>query len=173
VNSGPLKFSFDAVTDGNTRVVILGSLPGEISLLRRQYYANPTNQFWRLVGAVITCDLVNQSYERRLQSLLDAGIGLWDVVKEARRKGSGDSAIKEAVHHPLQQLVDALPKLQALAFNGGKSESIGKRQLVSANSLALIPLPSSSAAYCSIAFEAKLKAWMAIRNYMPGYGISH
>jgi hypoxanthine-DNA glycosylase len=51
------KRSFAAVADERTRVVIFGSLPGDVSLARREYYAQPTNQFWKLLQAVIGADL--------------------------------------------------------------------------------------------------------------------
>jgi len=50
--AGPLKSSFEPIADQRTRVLILGALPGQISLERREYYANPTNQFWRLMEGV-------------------------------------------------------------------------------------------------------------------------
>ena len=160
------KASFSAVTDVRTRVVILGSLPGEISLQRRQYNANPTNQFWRLIGVVIEQDLVALDYPQRLEALLQAGVGLWDVIKSAQRQGSGDGAIRRHQAHTLQEFADSLPQLNALAFNGQKSASIGRRQLAPARRHALLELPSSSAAYCSIGFDQKKAAWLRIRAFL-------
>jgi double-stranded uracil-DNA glycosylase len=163
VKSSLLKASFDAVTDTNTRVVIFGSLPGEISLERQQYYANPTNQFWRLAGAVIERDLVALDYADRLRALLDTGVGLWDVVKTARRQGSGDSAITDHAAHLLPDFAKSLPRIEAFAFNGGKAAQIGRRQMAGTHDPALVNLPSSSAAYCAISFERKLEKWIALR----------
>ena len=46
----------------------------------------------------------------RLAALLPAGIGLWDTVASAQRKGSLDAAIREAEHAPLAYYAD--PKFQ-------------------------------------------------------------
>src|SRR5919206_121626 len=80
-----VKRSFPPIADAATRVLVLGSLPGEESLARGQYYANPRNHFWRLIGAVIGAELVTLPYEARLEALLAAGIGLWDTVGAATR----------------------------------------------------------------------------------------
>ena len=62
-----------------TRVLILGSLPGEASLAASQYYAHPRNLFWHLVGSVIGRDLADLPYPERLAALEAAGIGVWDL----------------------------------------------------------------------------------------------
>ena len=61
-----LKQGLPAIANAETRLFILGSLPGERSLRDGRYYAHPTNQFWKLVGAVIGKNLSRLDYERRL-----------------------------------------------------------------------------------------------------------
>jgi hypoxanthine-DNA glycosylase len=160
-----LKRSFPPVADAATRVLVLGSLPGEESLARRQYYANPRNQFWRLIGGVIGKDLAALAYEARLAALLEAGIGLWDTVGSATRRGSLDSSIRDHRPNDLAALVQSLPELRAVGFNGGRSASIGRPMLAGRDGLALLPLPSSSPAY-TLAFEAKLEHWLALSIFL-------
>jgi hypothetical protein len=50
-----------------------------------------------------------------------------------------------------------------IAFNGGKAAAIGRRQLPPLEGIAIIDLPSSSAAH-TIGFEAKLAPWMRLRE---------
>jgi hypoxanthine-DNA glycosylase len=161
----PMDHCFDPVIRDDTRLLVLGSLPGAVSLARRQYYANPRNQFWRLMGEVVGRDLHSLPYEERLEALLDAGIGLWDTVAAATRKGSLDADIRLHSASDLGALATMLPQLQAIAFNGGTSARIGRRQMGPANDLDLIDLPSSSPAY-TIKFETKLKAWLPLRDYL-------
>jgi hypoxanthine-DNA glycosylase len=161
-----IKRSFPPVVDSRTRVLVLGSLPGEESLARSQYYANPRNHFWRLIGAVAGLDLVPLAYEARLQALAEARIGLWDTVGAASRRGSLDGAIRDHRANDLADLVGRLPELRAVGFNGGKSESLGARQLSGRPDLALIALPSSSPAYTR-PFEEKLAQWMRLAAYLP------
>jgi TDG/mug DNA glycosylase family protein len=160
------KSSFDAVCDERTTVIVLGSLPGEISLARQQYYANPTNQFWRLIGGVLETDLVSLAYEDRLAALLKRGVGLWDVVQSAARSTSADSAIQRPVAHDLLALTARLPHLRGLGFNGGKAAAIGLRQLGSQPPCDAITLPSSSAAHCRITYAEKLQSWLELRRLL-------
>jgi hypoxanthine-DNA glycosylase len=161
------KLCFPPVVDANTRVLILGSLPGEMSLARGQYYANPQNKFWALVGDVIRVDLVAMDYSTRLEILLQHRVGLWDVVAEARRVGSLDSSIRDHAHNDLVTLVDTLPNLVAIAFNGGTAEKIGMRSLdETAGRYKLVRLPSSSPAYAAVPYDVKLTAWKALRQWL-------
>ncbi len=160
-----IKRCFPPVVDERTRVLVLGSLPGEESLARRQYYGNPRNHFWRLMSEVIGRDLVPLAYEERLAALLEAGVGLWDTVGTATRRGSLDGNIRRHQANPLGELVAALPALRAVGFNGGKSASLGLAQLAGETRLALLPLPSSSPAY-TLSFDAKLAVWLKLRAFL-------
>ena len=160
-----VKRAFAPVVDAETRLLILGSLPGDASLAAGEYYAHPRNGFWRLVGGVIEQDLVALSYEQRLRALAGAKIGLWDVVAGAERVGSLDTAIRAPEYADLPGLVGALPRLRAVAFNGGKAAKDGRRLLAAMTGLTLIDLPSSSPAHARPLAE-KAAVWSALRPYV-------
>ncbi|MCP3726710.1 DNA-deoxyinosine glycosylase [Paraburkholderia sp. CNPSo 3272] len=160
------KHCFDPVVDAHTRVLILGSLPGEASLAHQQYYAHKQNKFWHLVGEVIGEDLVAMEYEARLQTLRAHRVGLWDVVAQARREGSLDGDIRDHEGNDLVALVERLPALEAIAFNGGTAARIGERILgARARAMTILRLPSSSPAYASMNFAAKLVQWRALGTF--------
>lgn len=160
------KSGFGAVVDDDTRLVILGSLPGERSLAELRYYAHPGNHFWHLVGAVIERDLVSLDYEARLAALRAHHIGLWDSVASAERSGSLDTAIRAHEANPLAEFAASLPNLRALAFNGAKSAKIGRRQLAGQAAPELVDLPSSSAAYAAMPLAKKTEHWLALRKFV-------
>ena len=162
----PLQHCFPPVTRADTRLLVLGSLPGAVSLERRQYYAHPQNLFWRLMGRVIDRDLVALGYDQRLAALLDARVGLWDTVAAATRKGSLDADIRLHAASDLAALAATLKELRAITFNGGTSARIGRAQLAGVEGLDLIDLPSSSPAYASLSFEKKLESWLRLRAYL-------
>lgn len=156
------KASFAPVVAADTRILILGSLPGDASLAAAQYYAHPRNQFWRLLGAVLGVALADLPYPQRLAAMQQHGVGLWDVVAEASRRGSLDSAIRDARANPLAELVAGLPALRVVAFNG---QTAGKAApQLAANGVPVLVLPSSSPAH-TLAFDKKLQEWQALGRY--------
>ena len=159
------KRAFDPVVDANTRLLILGSLPGDASLKAGQYYGHPRNAFWRLIGGVIGRDLAALPYEDRLAALRAEGVGLWDVIASAERPGSLDAAIRQPEAADLRGLVQTLPNLRAVAFNGGAAARLGRAVLADASGVALIDLPSSSPAHAR-PFEEKAAAWAALARHL-------
>ncbi|MBU1384070.1 MAG: DNA-deoxyinosine glycosylase [Alphaproteobacteria bacterium] len=159
------KAGFEPVVDAHTRLLILGSLPGDASLRAGQYYGHPQNAFWRLIGGVIGSDLVVLPYEERLAALNRAGVGLWDVIASAERPGSLDAAIRQPEAADLCGLVQGLPELRAVAFNGAKAAKLGRAALGETPGLALIDLPSSSPAHARPLAD-KAAGWAQLANHI-------
>ncbi len=162
----PLKFAFPPSVDANTRLLILGSLPGDASIRQGEYYAHRGNAFWHLLGDVLDEDLRGQPYAMRLKRLKARGVGLWDVIESAERAGSLDSAIQGAELRDLGTFAARMPMLRAVAFNGKTAATHGRAQLATRADLTLIDLPSSSGAYASLSREAKRDAWARLRAHI-------
>ena len=160
------KQSFAPVVNHNTKLLVLGSLPGEKSLAQNQYYGNSQNRFWLLMSEVLGVELVALTYPMRLQTLLNNGVGLWDVVAQAHREGSLDSNIRNQTNNDLISLLTTLPQLTTIAFNGGTAARIGMKVLGQyAERYRIIQLPSSSPAY-TLTYEKKLAAWRVLRDQL-------
>jgi hypoxanthine-DNA glycosylase len=158
------KRCFDPVVDAQTRLLLLGSLPGEKSLALQEYYGNRQNLFWFLMSYVLGTDLVALEYSARLHTLLSHGVGLWDVVAEAKRAGSLDSQLRNHVNNDLLALADSLPNLRTIAFNGGTASRLGRKQLgPHAERWSVIDLPSSSPAY-TLPCAEKLERWAFLKR---------
>ncbi|MGF7191509.1 hypoxanthine-DNA glycosylase [Robbsia andropogonis] len=143
--------------------MIFGSLPGVMSLSAAQYYAHPRNQFWDLLGDVIGSPLRPLPYDERLATVLAHGVGLWDVIAEAQRDGSLDSAIRNHMSNDLHALLASLPLLHTIGFNGGTAAKIGEKALGEwARRYRILRLPSSSPAYAGMRYADKLAAWSAL-----------
>lgn len=143
-----MKHGLAPVMDENSRIVILGTLPGDESLRQQQYYADPSNQFWDLLAGAFGAP-VGKNYEERLTFLADRGVALWDVLEHAERAGSTDSAITDPKPNNFDDLFAEFPGLVRVAFNGTKAEGlwrshVGRRTGVPHASLTRQTLPSSS-----------------------------
>ena len=160
-----VKVGLPPVARKDARLFILGSLPGDASLAAKRYYAHPTNQFWRLLGAAIGEQLQPMSYERRLERLAVRRIALWDVIASATRRGSLDQAIRLAEHNQVEHLLRDYPELRAIAFNGSAAAAAGRRLVGEPPpGLSLLDLPSSSAANTR-AFDDKARSWAQLARF--------
>lgn len=158
-----LKRCFDPVLDERTRLLVLGSLPGDRSLAVQEYYGNRQNKFWLLMSDVIGVELVPLPYPSRLKALLANGVGLWDVVAEAHRPGSLDSRIRARSDNDLRALLAHHPNIKAIAFNGGTAAKLGMKVLGShAANYQIEKLPSSSPAH-TLGYAEKAARWQALR----------
>lgn len=157
---------FAAVSDPSSRVLILGSLPGVMSLQQRQYYAKPQNVFWRIMGALFAAG-PDLPYAQRTQALLQAGVALWDVCASAHRIGSLDSAIKHHAANDFAKFFSTHPSIELVCFNGQKAAALYQKsvrgQLPPAKQLLPVSvLPSTSPANAGLSYEEKLRTWSSI-----------
>ena len=71
--------SFPPSIDNNSKILILGSMPGIKSLEEQKYYAHPQNRFWKVMGHICNeTNLPKFDYNIKLQTLLNKNIALWD-----------------------------------------------------------------------------------------------
>jgi hypoxanthine-DNA glycosylase len=159
------KLGLPPVLARDTRVLILGSFPGEASLAARQYYAHPRNHFWPIVGALLGEPLAHLPYRTRLARMRSRGVGLWDTIVACRRRGSLDGAIRDAEGAEISRVRRASPALALVCFNG---QTAGRAQAAWRDAgYATLVLPSTSPAYTR-PFAEKLAAWRAIAAHLPG-----
>ena len=159
--------SFAPVVNPSSRVLILGSMPGRVSLLAGEYYAHPRNLFWRLMEELLGIDRA-APYPKRIAQLLARRVALWDVLKTCTRASSLDSDILSAsmVANDFASLFEAYPKLEVVCFNGAKAAASFRRHVLpglrGGRDVVFHPLPSTSPANASIPMARKLAAWRVV-----------
>lgn len=121
-----VKRSFQPLVGETPEILILGSLPGEESLRRQEYYGKPQNRFWPLMARLTDSPLPRDYAEK--QAMLKAHrIALWDVVRAAEREGSADTDIRREVPNDIPALLNRYPTIRTVAFNGKKAAELFRK----------------------------------------------
>ena len=162
-----LSVGFPPIVGGRPRVLVLGSLPGRMSLEMAQYYAQPQNGFWRIMGALFEAG-PSLPYPVRLERLVARRLAVWDVLAAGERDGSLDSAIvpSSVVMNDFGAFFARHTDIGLICFNGTKAAELYRRRVLPALApqLASLPsrvLPSTSPANASVPFAVKLARWSA------------
>ena len=156
-----IKESFAPVSNADAKVLILGSMPGEESLHKKQYYALPQNTFWKIMGKLVGAH-PEMLYKDRLDALQASGIALWDVLDSCERQGSLDSNIKNESANDFALFFAKHPHITHVFFNGTKAEQCFKKLVQGKQALPPLEfcrLPSTSPAHAGMRYEEKLKCW--------------
>jgi double-stranded uracil-DNA glycosylase len=144
------------------RIVFVGINPGRVSAAARAHFANPRNDFWRLLHAAL---LTSRLYEPSEQfALLDEGIG---VTNAAYRTTPGSSDLRRGDFagsaERLEQIAHEL-RPQWLAFVGkeayrgafGARPELGLQQCM-VGETKLFVLPSTSPANAAVPWNERLR----------------
>jgi hypoxanthine-DNA glycosylase len=169
-----LSQSFAPLSAPSAAVLVLGSLPGKRSLQEQQYYAQPRNAFWRIMGELFGAG-PELPYAERTQRLVDSSIALWDVVASAERPGSLDASIigSSVVVNDFATFFDKHPGIGLVCFNGAKAAELFERRVLPTldESLKLARherLPSTSPAHAAMRYEQKLTRWSIVKQALEG-----
>ena len=161
---------FPPIARRDARVLILGSLPGQVSLLRREYYAQPQNVFWRIMGELFGAG-PELPYVARGRALRQERIALWDVCASAWRPGSLDTSIRRdsIVLNDFYRFLVSHREIRLIAFNGSKAAELYARGVLPrlaerAQGIERRIMPSTSPANASSSYQEKLKRWAALKN---------
>lgn len=159
--SNHVKISFPPISDSNTAVLILGTLPGDKSLEIGEYYGHSRNKFWKIISS-ITNNSLPLTYADKKDLLLKVKIGVWDVAHNAIRHGSLDSAISKVNPNDLEVFVGKHKNLKAIGFNGKKAEALYDKYFERVSGIKYLSLPSTSPANTGTNFENICKKWQQI-----------
>ncbi len=167
--------SFKPIASKSAQVLVLGSMPGAMSLKANQYYAHPRNAFWRVMAEIFRFS-AEAAYEARVAALTASGVALWDVLHSCVRAGSLDSAIEQGSRVPndFKSFFQQHPEIKRVCFNGAEAENSFRRHVLpqlTINGVRYIRLPSTSPAH-AVAFEQKLTTWqLALAGDNKAYGL--
>ncbi|MDX1914380.1 MAG: DNA-deoxyinosine glycosylase [Methylophilus sp.] len=154
--------SFNPIADQSAQTLILGSMPGVLSLNASQYYAHPRNAFWHIMASIYGFD-AEIPYAHRAEALKASQVALWDVLHSCVRQGSLDSAIEAGsrVSNDFQSFFSDYPNIKLVGFNGSEAEKSFRLFVLpklSVTNIKFVRLPSTSPAH-TVHLEKKIEAW--------------
>ena len=153
------KTGFHPIINKSTEILILGSLPSDISIRTGEYYANPQNQFWRIIFNIYNNGQSLFSYEEKCDLILKNKIGLLDVLKHADRANSLDSNIRNEEINDFANLFSRYPNIRKLVFNGKIALTYYQRLSNKLPKKDIIILPSTSSVNTTKTFAQKGREW--------------
>ena len=166
-----MLYSFAPVFTSESRVMILGSMPSNLSLKKGQYYGNPRNAMWPILFSLLG-EPLEEDYDKRIAMALRHGLSFWDVARSCQRKTSADSKIRDVTPNALETVLEQCPHLKAFAFNGKKAYEMfekfyGDRTEYSlSRKMEILVLPSTSPANAMLNLEEKQRAWSAVVPFL-------
>lgn len=156
--------SFPPIVSKDSKILILGSVPGIKSLEMQEYYAHPQNKFWRILFELFQEDFT-ADYAEKIELLKKNKIAVWDVIDSCERKGSLDTEIKNEAHQDILQLLRDFPSIKVIFCNGQKSFKTLRKILPDDLKIPILVLPSTSPAY-TIPYQQKLKDWSVLKSFL-------
>ena len=146
--------SFKPISNKDSKVLIIGTMPGYESLRKQEYYAHPSNHFWDILFRVLKDDYdflrltqENESYNEKQKLLLSNRIALWDTLKYCDRKGNLDKDIRDEISNDFEGFLKDHNGISTVLFNGKKAYDYfyeSSKHLIEKNNLKLDILNSTS-----------------------------
>jgi double-stranded uracil-DNA glycosylase len=150
------------------RVLILGSFPSPLSLEAGEYYANPRNQFWKIMEGLLGIS-GGLPYKEKLAGLKGHNIALWDVIFSCERHGAMDHAIRNVTPNDIPRFLHDHPAVSVVIANGSTAARyLGKFRPGWPSLVNVYTLPSTSPANARISFAEKLRAWEVVLQAVKG-----
>tara|TARA_R110002126_G_scaffold50193_3_gene138651 strand:- start:302 stop:778 length:477 start_codon:yes stop_codon:yes gene_type:complete len=150
--------SFEPVVNENTKILILGTIPGIASLKNQEYYGNPRNHFWKIIYSFYHEEYSTINFKDKIEFLLSHNLGLWDVLKNCERQGSLDIAIKNQTENDFDSFFKKYINIEAIIFNGKESHRFFFKKYGQIKGITYHIMPSTSPAN-TMTFNSKLELW--------------
>jgi len=156
-----LIYSFAPFANSESKVLILGTIPGKESLRMNAFYAHPQNAFWKIIFQLYNVPF-SKEYQFKKEVLLQNGIALWDVLRYCERRTSLDADIKMEMPNDLHSFLSTHPGISKIYFNGKSAQRYFNKFFSDLNIPTQV-LPSTSPAY-TMKWEQKLSIWQVIKT---------
>ena len=156
------------------KILILGTIPSNLSIKTQEYYSNPNNSFWKLIYNLSP----QQENFNKKEYITSLNIALWDCAKYGiSTKGNADKDLISASLQPndIVGFLKQYPTITTIVLNG-KSKGSEKKPSTPflftkwfapniSNKYKVLALQSTSNNN-SKCFNSKLEEWKCLKYYL-------
>ncbi|WP_286971043.1 DNA-deoxyinosine glycosylase [Flavobacterium sp. UBA4854] len=155
------KKALQPLIDHSTVILIMGTMAGEQSIAKQQYYANKGNLFWKIMFAILEEEF-SDLYEDRKALLTKYKIGLWNVLQSCKREGSSDAAITEETINDFESLHKQYPNIKHVFFESKAAAKYFQKHTIAQKGITYVTLPSTSGLNAGLTRAEKMAEWRAV-----------
>lgn len=158
-----LKQSLEPWVGESPYVLILGTLPSDVSIKSQAYYQNKShNSFYKIMEHLFQ----RSEGQSDIDFITSNHIALWDCMKKASREGNLDANIKDDIPNDVKEFLQIHPTISTIVLNGGLANIKFHRYFPVSDfseRINVISLISTSNA-ASKKFEEKLEEWRIVKD---------
>lgn len=164
-----LKTGLPPMVGEDPKILILGTMPSDISIQKQAYYSNDSkNKFREIVYSIyqqdadLSCEVL----------LMKHHIALWDCIKRGKRKGSVDKGFdtNSLIPNDIEEFLKRYPTIRVIILNGKSKSRKSTFSIFNkffpdlGNRYKVIALDSTSNANATVPTEVKVKRWAIIKD---------
>lgn len=119
-------YGFSPIVFDDSEVLLLGTLPGAVSLQKNYYYADQGNYFWEFICTYANCAKPH-SNDEATNILKGIKVALWDIYESALREDnehkqtSKDSDIVDVEWNDIIDFLHKYPNIKRVGILGKKA----------------------------------------------------
>ena len=151
------------IYNNDSKILILGSFPSQISREKNFYYANKNNRFWKILEKLFNVKLITNN--ERTKFLLSNYIALWDVVYSCKIKNSSDSSIKRVIPNNIEKIINK-SQIKYIFVTGKTALYYYNKFIKETINIEASYLPSPSSANARYSLDKLVEIYSKIKLYL-------
>jgi hypoxanthine-DNA glycosylase len=160
-----IKKALAPIVDNDSRILILGTIPGERSIALQQYYGNKGNHFWKILYLVLG-EQFSADYNNRKALVKKHKIALWNTLASCEREGSRDDKIKNPVVNDFELFYKSYPNIHYVFFESLSAARFYREYAYISKHILYQTLPSTSGLNAGMPYSEKLRQWYSITDFL-------
>lgn len=160
-----VKYALPPIVHDDSKILILGTMPGDQSIALQQYYGNKGNQFWKILFAIFD-EVFTSDYVVRQALLRRHKIALWNTLASCEREGSSDSKIRNITVNDFRSFFDIYPNITHVFFESIAASKFYAKYAHESADITYMTLPSTSGLNSYMSYERKLAQWQSIKDVL-------